>query len=804
MRTVPLHTSWTLAPAPEEIGFVRPQLLPFRPIPFQAPGSIYDALVEAEIIAYPLHGLAEIGSQWVAEQDWNLDCSFVFEAKHQTQIFRIETLDTFAKVFVNEKIVGEHENCHLPFEADITSALHPGLNHLRIELKSPIKIGMERRKRWVEEQGLAADTTYLDERAFIRKPGCHFGWDWGPRLAAGGIFGEVAILDFDDRITDFEVSSEAVQDGWFEIRATANCTSGAGFDFSLEGHESQTQLEVLSKSLNEIVWRVKGKLWWPNGMGEQPLYTVRAHSDSGQIAEKKIGLRTIELRQEPDEFGTSFQFFVNGEPVWARGANVIPFSPISPSMGRGAGLLRKSKSIGFNMVRIWGGGTYISEEMADLCDELGLLVWQDFPFACMYYPDSPEWQEIIREEAEFHVKRLAHRASLAMWCGSNETAVMHQTGWNVGGSLPPRYLGEPLYDQVLPSAVEHYSPHVPYIPSSPFGSLEGGPWSDERVGTSHYWEAWHGKGDWIHYGSSRARMSSEFGFASAPSLGACHQMGAHGNDFPSAALLHHDKTGKSFSTFLGFVTEHYPEPTNLIDWIYYSQLNQRDAMRFAIEHYRRSECCKGTLIWQLNDIWPAQSWSLFDSNMEAKPAAFELERLYADLVICIHQTSDKEAEIWLANDSNQLEKGILRMESYDSLTVDALESKSFAFEVQPYSRLKIATKKVQPEAVCRSIHKASIEGQPKLDRWFFLCEPKALQLNLCPIVQEGNEFSVSAPVIDAVIVCLNPHFYPLTAGSCDEWNPKVWLPGRIELPNEPNPQWFFKSLAGKHEIEVKN
>ncbi|MEA2553683.1 MAG: beta-mannosidase, partial [Fimbriimonadaceae bacterium] len=311
------------------------------------------------------------------------------------------------------------------------------------------------------------------------------------------------------------------------------------------------------------------------------------------------------LVQRPDEWGRSFKFEVDGRPFYALGANWIPDHsfPSKVTPDRLGQRLTTAKEMGINMLRVWGGGLYESDEFYDLCDELGILIWQDFMFACSYYPDTPEWQEKIRHEAEHQVKRLRRHPCIALWCGNNECHQVWQDGWGGKDKQPPRFHGEILYHEVLREVVERLDPGRAYVPGSPFGGEycnQGG------VGDQHYWEVWHGKGDWTHYKDSTARFCSEFGFASSPSPETWRRAGVEANLPPEHEDARwHNKTGKPFEVFRDLVELHYPRAATLEEWSNVTQLNQRDAMRAAIEHFRFSGFCRGTLIWQLNDCWPA-------------------------------------------------------------------------------------------------------------------------------------------------------------------------------------------------------
>ena len=440
------------------------------------------------------------------------------------------------------------------------------------------------------------------------------------------------------------------------------------------------------------------QVWWPNrhnpaGAGIHPtLYTVDlALTSAGQPVDArtvKIGLRTIELIREPDDIGESFKFRVNGHDIFIKGANWIPTDSFpsrlendggkldSPSLfqGEGRGEVSNSPSpfqgegrgevvdlvdervynllwdccdAGFNMLRVWGGGLYESDHFYELCDEHGILVWQDFTYACAYYPDTGEYAEASHVEAVAAVRRLRGHASLALWCGNNENQMMFDQKW--GGSAPARHLGEKLYNDILPSVVAAENPSTPYWPGSPYGGeLANSPDAGDR----HNWDVWHGVGDWTHYAEDTSRFASEFGFAASCSLAAWDTcLGDIDRTAYSPAVRWHDKTRKGYETYLNLVKIHYPEMSTIEDLVYYTQLNQADALKFGIEHYRRLKGrCWGTLIWQINDCWPVQSWAMIDSELQHKAAFYASRSFYAPVLLSLKRVGDT-VEAHVVNDA---------------------------------------------------------------------------------------------------------------------------------------------------------
>jgi len=649
-RTRELNGGWEFAAAtwldaggnPLKLGYCHTQWLPA-----QVPGHVHLDLVRHGVIADPFGARAELGCQWVDEAAWIFKRTFSFapDALRPRRVLRFEGLDTVCRVLLNGKQIAAHDNMFLPLEVDVSSELVAGDNELRIEFDSAPQVGRERRARYFAKEGLPNDVARFDERAFLRKAQYMFAWDWGPRLVSAGIWRGVALLEYSARILDVHAIQKHLDGGRVEL----------SFQSRVEG-DGQTQVVHLVDGVaapvpdGQTLLLDRPELWWPAGLGAQKLYTVRSYlvprSDSRSVTRReelearaldsrtqKIGLRRLRLLREKDAQGESFEFEVNGVRLWAVGANWIPDHSF-PSVVDRARLEQQAQralDMNMNMLRVWGGGLYESDEFYAVCDELGLLVWQDFPFACSYVPDDEPEQAALRVEATANIERLRNHPSLALWCGNNENLTMWHSKWDRPLPQPSRYYGEKLYDGTLPQLVAALDPGRQYIASSPIGGDNA---NDGNIGDQHYWDVWHGRGDWKFYKDSTGRFASEFGFASAPGRSVWQKIYPGDADWSrrdarDSIARWHDKTAKGYDTYVGYVELHYPVARDLEEFSYYSQLNQRDALRFGIEHYRRTPGCRGALIWQLNDCWPVQSWAVLDFDGCYKAAAFDLRRLYA-------------------------------------------------------------------------------------------------------------------------------------------------------------------------------
>lgn len=612
-------------------------------LPAVTPGHVHLDLLRNGVIAHPFDRMHEQGVQWVDETDW--EYRLKFSGSEGTRL-RFEGLDTVCEICLNGEQIGSGNNMFVPIEIDVAGRLQEE-NELLIRFASPRRIARERKAKYFAESGLADDTVTFYDWTFLRKAPYMFGWDWGPKLASCGIWKPVALLDDSPRIES--VWPRQVHDkGRVTLRVEAE---GQG---AFRHHLIDPDGREWRFSGGEAVVIEEPRLWWPKGEGEQPLYTLVTQLMDGEAVlderTQLVGLRTVELAQQPDRHGTSFEFKVNGRPIWARGANWIPDDsfPSILTKDRIYRQIERAAEMNCNMLRVWGGGLYESSDFYDACAEYGILVWQDFAFACTYSPDSEDWMPQYRIEAEHAVKTLRGHAALALWCGNNECQTMWEGKWGGADKSPDRFHGQAIWEELLPEVVSQLDPDRQYIPTSPMG-VEGS-CNDGGHGDQHYWDVWHGRGDWVHYADSTGRFSSEFGFASSPSLAVWQKHLAAADLHPrSEQVRWHDKTLKGYDTYLGYAAIHYPEIQSMEDLVYYTQLNQRDAMRFALEHYRCSDFCRGALIWQFNDCWPVQSWSLIDSEKRLKFAGHEMRRCFAPQMLAILDKGER-VEIWAIND----------------------------------------------------------------------------------------------------------------------------------------------------------
>jgi beta-mannosidase len=568
--------------------------------------------------------------------------------------------------------VATTDNMFVEHGIDVTDRLHPGANTLEVRFASAERVGGERLAASADLaafQVQAGRRHGLLPRSMVRKAQYHWGWDWGPRLRGCGIWRDVVLVRVPTaRLTDWSWRARFHGDGGGATVTVEAATDGAAdeLEVRLHGHGTDTS----ATGAGRVELHVDdAKRWWCAGLGEQALYdlTIVAKTEGEAIdrIDARIGLREVELVREPDDAGESFVFHVNGVPIFAKGANWIPDDsfPARTTRERVFEQLRMARDCGMNMLRIWGGGLYETTDFYDACDELGLLVWQDFPYACAMYPEDDDTVAAAVAEATAAVRRVRNHTSLALWCGNNENQWLAHMGFF--GRIP-KVLGERLYDDALPAVVAAEDPDRPYWPSSPWGS-EANP-SGDGTGDCHYWNVWHGEGDWTHYTKCTSRFVSEFGFSGPPDRRTLEEVlrpDELGVDTP--AMRWHDKTSKGYDTYLGYIALHYPQPETYEDLVYYGQLNQADAMRFGIEHFRRLRPhTMGTLAWQLNDCWPVQSWAWIDHALRPKAVWYAAKRFYAPLLLTLWSGDDhRTVRVSLVNDEvDRRRTGTLALQAF--------------------------------------------------------------------------------------------------------------------------------------------
>lgn len=667
--------------------------------PANVPGTVHTDLLNLRKIKDPFFRLNEHELQWIDKKDWVYRCIFdvpknILNQDHISLNFA--GLDTYASVWLNDSLILESDNMFRSYKPPVKSLLKTSGNSLEIVFKSPIKMGIEKFDALGYKIPMSGnDLAKIGEvegqkevSIFTRKAGYHFGWDWGPRLVTSGIWRPVTLdawsrIKIEDVFVKQNLKSESAQlTASLEVMAADSDQSTLAMAEILVNGAMVTTTQVsLYSGLNtlEIPFIIENpKLWWPNGLGEQYLYEISVRISQGQNVDEKtqkVGLRTIELIREPDNFGTSFYFKINGIPVFMKGANYIPQDPFltRPTLEGYNFLLESAKDAHMNMIRVWGGGIYESDEFYELCDQYGLLVWQDFMFACAVYPGDPEFLNNVKQEAIDNVKRLRNHTSIALWCGNNESlSAWENWGWKeqvakeqsqaVADSIWASY--EALFHKVLPEVVAKYDSNRNYWSSSP--SADMGVKEQYDSGDVHYWWVWWGKKAFEEYNTAIPRFMSEYGFQSFPEYQSVLKYTIpEDHDIYSEVMTSHQRSSIGNKTIEEYMLYDYKAPKDFKSYLYISQLLQARGVKMAIEaHRRHRDKCMGSLYWQLNDCWPVASWSSIDYYGKWKALHYTVKEAFNPFLIS-HEVQDNKMNFYLISDQLADTQGQLNIELLD-------------------------------------------------------------------------------------------------------------------------------------------
>lgn len=630
----------------------------------KVPGCIHEDLLRAGEIEDPYIRDNELALQWIGKADWIY--SRIFQApssllRHDRVLLRCEGLDTLAVIRINGRKVAETDNMFRTWEFDIKRVLRSGENRIEIRFASAANYCAAR----MAERPKDSPLPYWHQQGStpgannLRKEPCNFGWDWGPSLVTCGIWRPIRIVAFSEaRLADILVTQDHQRGG--RVTLTTDVTAevagrAAGLkavvDVTLRGRPvaSRTVPMVRGRARVELTVR-EPELWWPNGLGKQPLYdvSVRLLNSDGSTLDsgaRRIGLRTLKLDRHPDAWGESFQFVVNGVPFFAKGANWIPGDAVLSRMTRDdyARLISDAAAANMNMLRAWGGGIYENDWFYDLCDEYGICVWQDFIFACATYPVFRKgFLKSVKAEAEDNIRRLRHHPCIALWCGNNELeqGLVSEKWFKVGKwpkySMSWKDYGK-LFDKLLPAAVARLDPARDYWPGSPHTPppYDRNDFNCPRAGDAHLWSVWHGKEPFEWYRKCEHRFNSEFGFQSFPEPRTVRAYALKGDrNLTSPVMEHHQRSGIGNTTILQYMCDWFLLPRDFDSTLWLSQILQGMAIKYAVEHWRRSmPRGMGTLYWQLNDCWPVASWSSVDYHGRWKALHYMARHFFAPVLL---------------------------------------------------------------------------------------------------------------------------------------------------------------------------
>ncbi|UII32699.1 hypothetical protein LVD17_02470 [Fulvivirga ulvae] len=694
------------------------------------PSTNFTDLLKHGLIDDPFYRDNETKLQWIENEDWEYQLNF--EVKPEDLEYDVvnlvfDGLDTYADVYVNGTLIFKSDNMFVKWQHDCKQLLKVGSNELKLYFHSPIKVT----RPLYEKAGFTypAGNDKSDDKlsVYSRKAPYHFGWDWGPRFVTSGIWRPVYLEAWNDlEIADLYVEQNAltekravitahveinaVESQSIDLQLSATSPEGTGVDVKKE-HVS------LQKGKNNISLTATisdPRRWWPNGMGEPNIYKikVKVQKDGQTAAEKhlKVGLRTIEVINKPDGDGESFFVKVNDTPVFIKGANYIPSDSFLDRVTseKYREVFDNAVNANMNMLRVWGGGFYENDEFYDLADERGIMIWQDFMFACSMYPGDDAFLKNVEKEAVYNVKRLRNHPSIALWCGNNEIAIGWVSwGWqkefgydNVTQILLKKYYNN-LFHKLLPNVVKALDPEKFYLPSSPISDWKK--LDDLKIGNNHYWGVWHGELPFSSYNTYVPRFMSEYGFQSFPDIDSVKKYTEQEDwDLMSPVMLLHQKHPRGNALIKKYMEEHYSQPKNFEAFLYLSQLLQAEGIKTAIHAHRRNKpFCMGTLYWQLNDCWPVASWSSVDYYGRWKALQFFVKTAYQEIIASTIQEDD-HIEVFVISDSLVPQKVVLEVDVLDFSGKKVYEGRH---------NLNIAEN--SSKAVCKTTVKQLIDGKDK-------------------------------------------------------------------------------------------
>lgn len=669
------------------------------------PGCVHTDLLKHGMIPDPFVGENELDLQWIDKQDWEYK-STISVSKEWLQEDRVELvfegLDTYAEVYVNGEKVLQADNMFRIWKVDVKSYLKAGENQLLVYFHSPINHDIDKPDHL--GYNFPADNDHSEDggvgekklSVFARKAPYHYGWDWGPRFVTSGIWKDVYLEVWSDaRLTDFYIQQQSVSSEKAEINAILEIEATKEMEVEImisdqHGLDVNKACKLVKGSqVLEIPILIESpQLWWSNGLGNPYLYRFQANVQLNErvqdISVVKTGLRSIRLVREDDQHGQSFYFELNGVPVFAKGANHIPNDSFQTKTTRAEyeHEIATAAASNMNMLRVWGGGIYEDDMFYELCDEYGILVWQDFMFACSMYPGDPDFMNSVKHEAIDNVRRLRNYACIALWCGNNEMdAAWSEYEEDAGWGWKQRYNAsqreeiwkayDDIFHHLLPSIVEEYDSYADYWPSSPMRELsydqnQHATFETVEKGDIHYWDVWHGLKPIETYKEKVGRFMSEYGFQSFPEKKTVLTYAKEEElALESDVMLHHQKNGAGNRLIKNYMEMYYKEPKDFSAFLHLSHILQADAIKSAVEAHRLNmPYCMGTLYWQMNDCWPVASWSSMDYYGRWKALQYVIKDRFKETVLIVDQKEDS-LSVYAVSDQLDDKKALLTLHLYD-------------------------------------------------------------------------------------------------------------------------------------------
>ncbi len=650
----------------------------------KVPGTVHTDLLEHDLIPDPFYRNNEDSIKWVEESEWVYKYEFEQINRKGNYELEFEGLDTYADVYLNGELILNADNMFRRWMVDVSSLLQDQ-NELQIEFHAPVNHALPFYNALDYKLPASNDVGEIKTSVFTRKAGYSYGWDWAPRATTSGIWRPVNLVNWREAIIrDFQIYQKSLSDEKAEILLALEIESDKEQEvvISVEMDDpikiEEIQL-VPGKNIVEIPISISDpKRWWPNGLGEPFLYDiiVKLFVDNAIEDSKteQLGLRTVELVREKDQSGTAFYFKVNEVPVFMKGANYVPADVFMPRVDeeKYSDIIESAVDANMNMLRVWGGGIYESDAFYDLCDANGLLVWQDFMFACSMYPGDSAFLENVRLEAIDNVKRLRNHPCIALWNGNNEVEVAwNNWGWKDGKDMNDERRAtiwndyKKIFDDILPTVIKEQDPDRFYTPTSPLSNW--GTAKNFNHHSMHYWGVWHGEDSFEKFNTNVGRFNSEYGFQSFPDMKNIESFTVKGDrSFDSEVMQKRQKSYKGNGLLFDYMDRWYKRPKDFESFLYVNQLLHAKGMKMAIEAHRSQRPhCMGTLYWQLNDCWPSISWSGIDYYGNWKAAHYQIKESFENLSLFVNKVqvdSLASLEVYFLNDHLDESSGALQVE----------------------------------------------------------------------------------------------------------------------------------------------
>lgn len=730
----------------------------FANIPATVPGCAHGDLLNTGKIEDPYYRDNELKVAWISQADWIYERKFTVSddlLKHERVLLHCNGLDTLATIKINDTLVANTDNMFRTWEFDIKNVLRIGENTIQIEFASAEKYVLKRQQEHPIPDWHGTWQVGIKGRAWIRKEQCNFGWDWGPCLTTVGIWRPISIIAFNTgRISDVLIRQDhthAPQKVALNVETTVETTPvgetskpSAVVRIHHQGQlVAQTQLQNQGPKLSTTVELENPKLWWPNGMGDQPLYTVEVEllDPQGKTLDKstkRIGLRTIQLVRENDQWGQSFYFKANGVPFFVKGSNWIPADAILSKMTRQRyfSLIADAAAVHINMLRGWGGGLYEDDAFYDACDEMGICIWQDFAFGCSTYPSfDNDFMKNCETEFEDNIRRLRHHACIAIWVGNNELeqGLVADT-WTQSAMSWEDY--DKLFNNLIPSVMKRLNPDALYWPGSPHNPIDRKDFNSPTAGDAHLWQVWHGRQPFEWYQTCQHRFNSEFGFQSLPEPKTIESFTLpEDRNLCSWVMERHQRSPIGNSAIIQAMMDWFQMPNSFENMSWLSQILHGLAMKFGVEHWRRSmPRGMGTMYWQLNDCWPVVSWSSIDYFGRWKATHYMARNFYSPILISGLPDADKKtAEIHVTSDLQTPCEGIVSWTLTD-LDGQTLNSGELTQVFAPIANTPVTTLNLEKELTQHDPKtlllwlKLKIAGKEVSENLLLFARPKHLEL----------------------------------------------------------------------------